>query len=62
MSRIRFLGSFSINSEWTSVFGSERSVALLRAELDRLGLVSKRREGFADGWPPANIFPAERST
>jgi hypothetical protein len=35
------------------------SVALLKAQLDRLGIVSKRRDGGADGWPAANISPAE---
>jgi site-specific DNA recombinase len=37
------------------------SVALLRAELERLGIVSKRRAP-ADGWPAANISPAAPST
>jgi hypothetical protein len=36
-------------------------VALLRGELDRLGIVSKRREEPADGWPAVNISPAGHS-
>jgi DNA invertase Pin-like site-specific DNA recombinase len=34
------------------------SVALLKAELDRLGIVSSAVKEPADGWPAANIFPA----